>query len=320
MLGFEGSEKKLELVTQGFKLRELPWWTEVVEIAGASILSKISTSEVDAYLLSESSLFVFDNRVVMITCGRTHLVKSALFLLSQIPLSAIEALYYERKNEYFPRQQPSHFVDDLRTLESVISGKSYRFGELDDHHLFLFQSTPQKKPQWDPRESTLEILMHGLTGAAREAFNQGNQDKARRAVADLGLGAKLFSGHQIDEYYFTPCGYSLNALCGGHYATLHVTPEEIGSYASLETNDLREEDLGGYIRQVLEIFQPRSFDIVLFSAQMREVLLPPEFVLKNSIRQELDSGLKASYLSYLHPSSYGQRAVEIFGSMSGVVA
>ncbi|MEZ6189114.1 MAG: hypothetical protein R3F62_29460 [Planctomycetota bacterium] len=51
-------------------MRELgcPVWERVVEAARAQILSQISTSQCDAYLLSESSLFVYDDRFALITC------------------------------------------------------------------------------------------------------------------------------------------------------------------------------------------------------------------------------------------------------------
>ena len=75
---FEGSEKKIELVVNS-KVKDLralgdSFWEEVVGKCQAEILSKISSSRVDSYLLSESSLFVWSDRFIMITCGQTQLI------------------------------------------------------------------------------------------------------------------------------------------------------------------------------------------------------------------------------------------------------
>ena len=40
----------------------------------------------------------------------------------------------------------------------------------------------------------------------------------------------------MHDVLFEPCGYSLNAMKGDTYYTMHVTPEEDFSYASFETN------------------------------------------------------------------------------------
>ena len=75
---FEGPEKKLEaVVTPDFPpLRSLgdDMWRSVVEAAGAKILSVLRSEHCDAYLLSESSLFVYDDWFAMMTCGQTTLV------------------------------------------------------------------------------------------------------------------------------------------------------------------------------------------------------------------------------------------------------
>ena len=61
---FEGPEKKVELaVVDGHpSLRALgeAFWRGVVKAANADVLSVLSNAHLDAYLLSESSLFVYD--------------------------------------------------------------------------------------------------------------------------------------------------------------------------------------------------------------------------------------------------------------------
>ena len=44
----------------------------------------------------------------------------------------------------------------------------------------------------------------------------------------------LLPGAAIDDYVFEPCGYSMNGVDGTAFTTIHVTPEEGFSYASVE--------------------------------------------------------------------------------------
>ena len=99
---FEGTEKKIELIAKGAEFRKKPeiYWHGLVEMAGAKVLSKISNEVCDAYLLSESSLFVWDDRITMITCGRTTLVRAVTYLLDTTPSADLDFLAYERKNEF----------------------------------------------------------------------------------------------------------------------------------------------------------------------------------------------------------------------------
>ncbi|KAF9577362.1 spermidine resistance protein, partial [Lunasporangiospora selenospora] len=128
-----------------------------------------------------------------------------------------------------------------------------------------------------------------------------------RVDQETGL-AGLFPQAQLDSFLFTPCGYSANALQDGNYYTIHVTPEPVCSYASFETNipvrigrksssgltrstssgnssvnedgDEAEEKsevsytgpetLTELISRVVEIFQPGTMSVTLFSSHLTE--------------------------------------------------
>src|SRR5688572_408957 len=128
---FEGSEKKLEIMVELNKfqpaiesLRELPRtiWADLVRASGAQILSELASSDCTAYLLSESSLFVFDDRIVMITCGRTKLVKSAKVFIDKFGIGVVQNFFFERKNEAFPKAQRSSFEEDCEGLSALVPG------------------------------------------------------------------------------------------------------------------------------------------------------------------------------------------------------
>lgn len=57
----------------------------------------------------------------------------------------------------------------------------------------------------------------------------------RRVLNETGI-ANIYPNSIVDDFLFDPCGYSLNGLMGRHYYTIHVTPEDICSYASFETS------------------------------------------------------------------------------------
>lgn len=96
---FEGSEKKLEVVfSKDVNLfeEEKGFWSFLVSKAKAQILSEISSEDCLAYLLSESSLFIWKDRLTMITCGQTILVNAAEEIFKKFPPRQIEAFFYER--------------------------------------------------------------------------------------------------------------------------------------------------------------------------------------------------------------------------------
>ena len=264
---FEGPEKKVELVVVDDygSLRALghDYWRAVVETAGATILSRRSNAHCDAYLLSESSLFVYDSFVTMITCGQTLLVDAVGKMVETITPEAVAVLIYERKNEHFPELQPTSFSEDAQRLSEWLPGAALRFGEEHDHAIRFFHSSRPFTPDGD--DTTIEVLMHGIDERCAELF-VGMEAPASGTLAEaLGL-SRVFEGFEIDEHVFDPVGYSLNALRDDRYFTFHVTPQRVGSYVSFETNVDFRADPSGLVSRALECFRPDSFDVVAFTA------------------------------------------------------
>ena len=169
---FEGPEKKLEVVvTPGFPpLRSLgdEAWRRVVEAAGAKVLSVLRSGQSDAYLLSESSLFVFDDWFVLITCGQTALVDAVPEILKLITKESIAFLVYERKSEHFPEHQPTTFYDDARRLQTMLPGRALRFGSEHGRYIEMFHTTRPYTPE--KNDPTLEVLLHAIDEDVAEQF------------------------------------------------------------------------------------------------------------------------------------------------------
>ena len=308
---FEGPEKKVELVVSGEfgGLRQLgdAFWKQVVRAARAEVLSKISSDAFDAYLLSESSLFVYDDHMTMITCGRTTLIDAVVMVIERVSPENVALLVYERKNEHFPREQPSSFYDDAKRLSKLVAGRALRFGSEHDHRIFVFHSVAPYSPDSD--DTTIEILMHGIADERAQRFHFGEKPpEALAAAAGLDL---LLPGFEIDEHAFSPAGYSLNAVKGGEYYTIHVTPEEIGSYVSFETNHDFRRDPTELISRVVGWFRPESFDVLTFRPDAAEVLVAlPDYQLRKHVRERVN-GYDVSFLHYFQPCAGPTRAFAI---------
>ena len=255
---FEGSEKKVEIILNGKapSLRQRKWDT-VVSRANATVLSTVHNELCDAYLLSESSLFVYDRSVIMITCGTTTLISAIEEMLTFIDIDDIGLLMYERKNEYVPEAQPTDFSEDVNRLRRFVPGEVFSFGDSEDSMVYLFHYHRQFQPPGD--DMTLELLMHGMPPESQQYFGIPKHELYQET--DIH---RIFSGFAWDDHRFDPVGYSLNAIKDREYYTIHVTPEKGFSYASFETNHCFEGNLEKTIERVLGIFRPKYFYAVLF--------------------------------------------------------
>lgn len=300
---FEGPEKKLEIVIKEGtpSLREMPksFWHKLVSKAKAQVMSEVSTNLCDAYLLSESSLFVFDHRFIMITCGTTTLGKAAIHFLNTINEQDVLAVFYQRKNENFPHMQKTSFFQDLGELRKIYPGQVYQFGEADEHHMFLYAYA---RPEFKAisGDVTLEVLMHGIQGNAKETFFL--QSLTPERVKEFGI-RDIFADYKVDDFIFSPHGYSINAIKEDKYFTFHITPQDLGSYVSFETNAaLDSQSVAQVIEKVTGLFSPRSFDVILFEpqsvTQLENQINLPQHLLINKVEGVLQSEYQLQFYNY----------------------
>ena len=264
---FEGPEKKYEIIMHenASSLRDLgaSFWQKNVELACAQVITAISNNVCDAYLLSESSLFVYDDRAIMITCGETTLAKSLVYILKNVDKNDIAMVFYERKNHHFPERQKYQFDEDCKYISEHIPVNVFCFGDAKDNHVHLLHmDKPYSAPQQDV---TLEILMHGIGENAAKFFEKKYDSNRSSFYEKTGID-KIFQGFKVDDFFFDPQGYSLNAIKDDDYYTIHVTPQKTGAYVSFETNaSLKTQDeITEVAKKVLDIFRPETFDVVFF--------------------------------------------------------
>jgi S-adenosylmethionine decarboxylase len=259
---FEGTEKKLKLIftrpQKALRKNSDVHWEKVVRASGAEILKTRSTKQLDAYLLSESSLFVWDDRMLLITCGQTSPVMAVEELMRHVDDDQVGHLYYERKNPMFPRQQTTSFPQDLTRLQARFSGQSIRLGPVDGDFLHLYHYA---RPEAPPAVGgTLQVLMHDLPAADR-VFTPSPASPTEQSKI-LDRLTRIYPAMRIDSHFFQPQGYSLNGISGSDYFTVHVTPQKGGSYASFETSILREDPCR-VAAELVAIFKPARFSLVM---------------------------------------------------------
>lgn len=296
---FEGSEKKLEVIFSPTMepLRNKPesFWKKLCKKSNANIVSCFSNSFCDSYVLSESSLFVWDHRLLILTCGNTSLVDSILVLLKSFKKADIELMFYQRKNEFFPYIQKTSFMQDFEKIQKKIQGKAYRFGVPEERHFYLFHSEGQCRP--DQSDRTIEILMYDLDDHIKKLFF--TNDSSVDIKNHLGLG-HFFENAEVDDYIFNPVGYSLNGLVGkNQYYTIHVTPQEPGFYISFETNVI-EQSVNDTIERVISLFKPLSFDVIVFSSDSggAKTYKTDSFTQSSHFFRRLECGYQVNFSSF----------------------
>ncbi|TLD13010.1 uncharacterized protein PgNI_02657 [Pyricularia grisea] len=204
---FEGPEKLLEvwfapspsalpLGTKENGLKSVPSdnWVEMLDMVNCKILSVVQSSVVDAYLLSESSMFVFPHKIILKTCGTTTLL---LGLARLLRIAAVDAgfpvhnassaedekaaatpyrVFYSRKNFLFPdRQRGPHrsWKQEVKYLDSMFEGGSaYMVGKMNGDHWYLYMTSPGSTaltpPQTPPAGDLMRIPTGLQTSGSRE--------------------------------------------------------------------------------------------------------------------------------------------------------
>lgn len=296
-IGFEGYEKRLEITffepglfsdPEGKGLRALSksQLDEILKPAECTIVSSLSNDEVDSYVLSESSLFVYPYKIIIKTCGTTKLLLSIppiLDLADMLSLS-VRSVRYTRGSFIFAGAQPfphRNFSEEVAVLDSYFGklgsgSKAYVMGSDDnkEQKWHVYSASAESKNHLDPIY-TLEMCMTGLDRKKASVFYKADASSAA-AMTDVSGIRTILPDSEICDFEFDPCGYSMNAIEGGAISTIHVTPEDGFSYASFEAvgYDFRYLSLTQLVERVLGCFHPREFSIALHSDDVGNGLGP----------------------------------------------
>lgn len=174
---FEGPEKLLEVwfapnakslpptaQENGLKAVKPETWEGMLDLVNCKVLSIVKSEHVDAYLLSESSMFVFPHKIILKTCGTTTLL---LGLRRMLRIAASDAgfpfhnaksvddihaaatphrVFYSRKNFLFPdKQRGPHrsWKQEVKYLDDMFeNGSAYMVGKMNGDHWYLYITSP----------------------------------------------------------------------------------------------------------------------------------------------------------------------------------
>ncbi|EMP38051.1 S-adenosylmethionine decarboxylase proenzyme, partial [Chelonia mydas] len=226
-------------------------WDKLLENVHCLIISVTKTDKQEAYVLSESSMFVSKRRFILKTCGTTLLLQALVPLLELAReysgFDSIQSFFYSRKNF----MKPTHQEYPHRNFQEEVE--------------FLNEIFPKSGVTNQP-DQTLEILMSELDPVVMDQFYMKDGVTANDVTRVSGI-RDLIPGSVIDATMFNPCGYSMNGMkLDGTYWTIHITPEPEFSYVSFETN-IGQTSYDELIRKVVDVFKPGKFVTTLFVNQ-----------------------------------------------------
>lgn len=282
---FEGSEKRVEIdfrlssSASANGLRAIPRETldQLMTLARCCIVSSRSNTHFDAYVLSESSLFVYPTKWVLKTCGTTRLLNAIPYLLEVAAGLGLEArrCKYTRASFLFPELQPfpyTSFDNEVEFLQQHFGalkngGSAFVLGEPFNGlqwHVYIADDLEPVAADFKPTYN-LEICMTELSPeAAQQFFRTEKFVSASQTTKDSGI-INLKPKALMDDYVFEPCGYSMNGIDGTGLITIHITPEGHQSYASVEFSGFMEDmvDASKALDSVLKIFQPGKVSVAM---------------------------------------------------------
>ncbi|XP_075237019.1 S-adenosylmethionine decarboxylase isoform X2 [Lycorma delicatula] len=287
---FEGVEKLLEIWftrsdgnVKQCDLRKIPRqkWDNLLKIVHCEIISFVSNDKIDAYLLSESSMFISKRRFILKTCGNTtplQCLEPLLLLVKQYAgFNEVEDVFYSHKNFKRPDLQKNpyrSFEQEVTFLDNFFEdGIAYCMGGATKDSWYLYTINPATKNNKnhcrllnnpvDP-DQTLEVLMTDLDPKIMQIFTRVESSSAAEATQNSGI-AKIIPNMVIDDYLFEPCGYSMNGISkNGYYMTIHITPEPEFSYVSFETN-IPQASYKDIISRVIDTFRPGNVVLTVFT-------------------------------------------------------
>ncbi|EDO18244.1 hypothetical protein Kpol_543p74 [Vanderwaltozyma polyspora DSM 70294] len=235
---FEGTEKLLEIWfyptknsipnNKSLLSAGLETWVELLKLVKCEVLSMKRTDKMVALLLSESSMFIYDHRITLKTCGTT----TTLFCLpklfeivsnefqwnfKQITSDGKEIynpykVFYSRRSFLFPDRQISihkKWSAEIAYLNQFfLNGRSYLVGQNDSlqNHWNLYITETNHSlglkniASVEHEDETIEILMTGLGVEQANKFHRKEYPDDQNLDGHI-FGAKMTKATRIDKIY-----------------------------------------------------------------------------------------------------------------------
>lgn len=250
-------------VPGGLKAVSSEIWKDMLDLVNCQVLSIVESEEVNAYLLSESSMFVFPHKLILKTCGTTTLLCgvprileiAALFAgyphVRGDPVKGIATaatpyrVFYSRKNFLFPNlQRGPHrsWRDEVKSLDKLfLGGSAYMIGKMNGEHWYLYLTAPNTvlTPPATPKghETETQVLEFPRTMAPATVnglkADDGQDDETLEVLmSDLDEG-------NAKQFYLE----NASALAEGRYSQRARGPRSNGQHPNGFLGECAFEDM-----------------------------------------------------------------------------
>lgn len=195
-------------------------WREILRPAGVGILSEVRLGTSRAYVLSESSLFIRSDEVILVTCGRSNIVQALAGILQHEP-PPIDAFMFEARAAEKTSAAERRFAADSERLGGLLPAALGSRTFSDHEACFYFTA---RCSATTCRTETTRALMHGpRKDPCSESVHVSLRTKLRPMLGEFVQ----------DDWRFEPSGYSANFLGRFGSACMHYSPDA-ANYLSFE--------------------------------------------------------------------------------------
>ena len=297
----------------------------MLDLVNCKVLSIVESEHVDAYLLSESSMFVFPHKLILKTCGTTTLLcglpkileiaaQTACFphakgdLLAGVATAATPyRVFYSRKNFLFPdRQRGPHrsWRDEVKSLDKLfLGGSAYMIGRMNGEHWYLYLTEPNTMltPPATPDRSEIVTKFLEVPPSSGKAFQQNGLAGDCQDDETLELLMTDLNEENAKQFYLD---HASAVAEGRYFQRVHKVKKDAqqeGNTYGSRLDDPSGSQRPGANQDAYDIFSNTSSDHAELSSSDDDEPFPEELTTEGHALGTLVS--ETSGLSDVYPTS-----------------
>ncbi|KAI9365662.1 adenosylmethionine decarboxylase [Pilaira anomala] len=242
----------------GLRVIPKPVLDKMLALVKCTVLNVISNESVDAYLLSESSMFVYPHKIILKTCGTTTLLLAVSRLLeiakSYCGFEKVWRVFYSRKSFLFPERQIGphrSWEEEVEFLDKYFdNGSSYKIGkELQDQwHLYITKPSddvlhdPNQKVVLPPRHLRGVMQEHEIkSGASTPVGSDSDEDPSPFGNAGHSHPDQTVEIHMTGlcqekmKHFFHDSNRTVSGIIGGEWVDKVTGIDQLYPKASIDS-------------------------------------------------------------------------------------
>jgi S-adenosylmethionine decarboxylase len=244
---------------------DLSFWEKLLTPAKIKIVSEKRSKDIAAFILSESSLFVLQNRVLVITCGASDVLALTRSMLQNFEHSNFNFLTYQRRGLVPPADKV--FENTQKNISEIVKSRFESVTRFEALSLFH----KKDKLAFENVPISIQILIFDPDQNRLKSFLQSSSAQRIKAIFANDQGGHL-QDFAVDSHDFEPIGYSINAIKALGFYCFHFSPDGPSPYISFELNTFEKVNLELIIHHVLEFFLSKKFEIQIHQFGETQIL------------------------------------------------